>query len=151
MRVLIASALALLGAGAVVAAQSATVRQETRIEVKDGEDVVVTGCVARTASGEGFSLTHVESKNGDEHVSRAYLLVGESDELEDHVGHLVEIEGKATDVDDDGEIEVTTKTKIERDDADDKETESRTRIEGDLDGIPYLGVDKVKMVRASCV
>ena len=44
-----------------------------------------------------------------------------------------------------------TKTKIERDDADDKKTETKTTMEGDLAGVPYLGVKSVKMIRNTCM
>ena len=43
-----------------------------------------------------------------------------------------------------------TKTKVERDHADDKTTISKTEVQGDLDGIPYLGVKSVKTIRESC-
>lgn len=136
-----------LGCAAGLSAQSATVKQETRIEVEDGKEVVLTGCLGRSASGDGFVLTNVEGREDDEHA-RAYFLVGEEDDLSEHLGHLVEIEGKATD--EDGELEVTTRTTVERDDADDKETETKTEIEGDLSGAPYLGVEEVRMIRTSC-
>lgn len=132
-----------------LAAQSATVTQETKIEVEDGEDVVVTGCLGRSASGDGFVLSDVESKDDDDDVTtRSYLLVGEAGDLEEHVGHLVEIEGQATD--ESGEIEVTTKTEVQRSDADDEQTETKTEISGDMTGLPYLGVDELRMLRSSC-
>ena len=140
-----ATALALtLAAGA--AAQTTKVKSETQIEVKDGKDVTLTGCVARSASGEAYLLNDVEGAAGN---SRSYILVGDAD-LDDHIGHLVEIKGKASDLGDDAKIEVKTKTEVERDDADDKETETKTTLEGDLAGVPYLGVKSVKMVRSSC-
>ena len=82
-------------------------------------------------------------------TSKSYILVG--DDLDEHVGHLIEIKGKASNIGDDGKVEVKTKTKVERDDADDKETETKTTIEGDLDGVPYLGVKSVKMIRNTCM
>lgn len=144
-RFMLGSALA-LACSVGVAAQSTTVKSENKIEVKDGKDVTVTGCVARSASGTSFTLNNVEGKGV---TSRAYILVGD-DDLDDHVGHLVQVKGKAANVGDDGKLEVKTKTKVDRDDADDKETETKTKIEGDLAGIPFLGVKSVKMIRASC-
>jgi hypothetical protein len=129
-------------------AQSATIKQETQVEVKDGKDVKVTGCVTRAPSGTAITLTDVEGSDDD--LARTYILVGKDDDIDNHIGHLVEIRGKATDVGDDGKLEVKTKTEIEREDADDKETETKTEIEGDLTGIPYLGIDSVKMVRSTC-
>lgn len=117
--------------------------------MQDGDDVVVTGCLGRSASGDGFVLSNVESKDDHDLQARSYMLVGEESDLEAHVGHLVEIEGTATD--EGGEIEVTTKTEVEREDADDEETETKTEISGDMTGIPFLGVDEVRMVRPSCM
>jgi trehalose-6-phosphatase len=143
-RFMLGSALA-LACSVGVAAQSTTVKSESKVEVKDGKDVTVTGCVGRSASGTSFTLNNVEGKGV---TSRAFILVG-NDDLDDHVGHLVQVKGKAANVGD-GKLEVTTKTRVDRDDADDKETETKTKVEGDLAGIPFLGVKSVKMIRASC-
>jgi uncharacterized protein YdeI (BOF family) len=140
------AALALtIAAGA--AAQSTKVKSETKIEVKDGKDVTLTGCVARSVSGTAYLLNDAEGREVD--APRSYILVGEVD-LDEHIGHLVEVKGKASNLGDDAKVEVKTKTEIERDDADDKEMETKTTLEGDLAGVPYLGVDSVKMVRSTC-
>lgn len=129
-----------------LAAQQATVKQKTTVDVKDGKDVTVTGCVERAAAGPGFVLTRVES---DRTPTPFYALVGEDASLGDHVGHLVEVKGKATDVGDDGKVDVTTKTKVEREHGDDSHTKTKTRIEGASD-LPFLGVKSVKMLRDTC-
>ena len=144
-RFMLGSALA-LACSVGLAAQTATVKSETKVEVKDGKEVTVTGCVARSASGTAYLLNNVEGKGVN---SKSYILVG--DDLDAHVGHLIEIKGKASNIGDDGKVEVKTKTKIERDDADDKKTETKTTMEGDLEGIPYLGVKSVKMIRDTCM
>ena len=144
-RFMLSSAL-VLTCSASLAAQSTTVKSETKVEVKDGKSVTVTGCLGRPASGTGYVLNDVE---GSGVTSRSYLLVGD-DDLDAHLGHLIEVKGKASNLGDDASVEVRTKTKVERDDADDKKTESTTRIEGDLAAVPYLGVKSVKMLRASC-
>jgi hypothetical protein len=147
MKRLIMGTTLALACGVGLSAQSAKVKSETEISVKDGKNVTVTGCVERAASGTGFVLTSTEGKDVG---SRHYLLVGKDDEMEDRVGHLVEIKGKAADVGNDSKVEVKTKTKVERENADDKETESKTQMEGDLAGVPYLGVKSVKTIRESC-
>jgi len=146
-RLIVGTTLALTCSGVGLLAQSAKVTSETEIAVKDGRDVTVTGCVERAASGTGYVLINAEGKDVE---SRHYLLVGKDDSMESHVGHLVEIKGKAADVGNDGKVEVKTKTKIEREHADDKETESKTEMKGDLDNVPYLGVKSVKTIRESC-
>ncbi len=146
MQRFILGAAFVLACSGTAAAQSTTVKSETKVEVKDGRDVTVTGCLARPASGTGYVLNDVQ---GSGVSSRSYLLVGD-DDLDRHLGHMIEVKGKASNLGDDGEVEVKTKTKIERDDADDEETQSTTRLEGNLSGVPYLGVKSVKMVRANC-
>ena len=142
-RFMLGSALA-LACSVGLAAQ--TVKSETKVDVKDGKDVTVTGCLARSASGTAFLLNDVEGKGV---TSKAYILVG--DDLDAHIGHFIEVKGKASNIGSDGKVEVKTKTKIERDDADDKKTETKTTMEGDLAGVPYLGVKSVKMIRNSCL
>jgi hypothetical protein len=144
-RFMLGSALA-LACSVGLAAQTATVKSESKVDVKDGKEVTVTGCVARSASGTAFLLNNVEGKGVE---SKSYILLG--DDLDAHVGHFIEIKGKASNIGDDGKVEVKTKTKVERDDADDKTTETKTTMEGDLTGVPYLGVKSVKMIRNSCV
>ena len=141
----------LLGSAFVVAssaaagAQTVAVKSESKVTVKDGKEVAVTGCLGKAASGTGYTLNNVE---GRDVKSRSYLLVSDED-LDAHVGHLVEVKGRASNLGD-GKVEVKTKTKIERDDADDQESKSTTKLEGDLPSIPYLGVKSVKMLRTSC-
>jgi len=144
-RFMLGSALA-LACSVGLAAQSATVKSESKVDVKDGKDVTVTGCLARSASGTAYLLNNVEGKGV---VSKSYIVVG--DDLDAHIGHFIEIKGKASNIGDDGKVEVKTKTKIERDDADDKKTETKTTMEGDLANVPYLGVKSVKMIRNSCM
>ena len=143
-RFLLGSVFALASAAAA-GAQTTAVKSETKVTVKDGKDVAVTGCLAKAADGTGYSLTNVEGKDVK---SRSYLLVSD-DDLDAHVGHLVEVKGKASNLGD-GKVEVKTTTKVERDDADDQKSKSTTKLEGDLPAIPYLGVKSVKMLRSSC-
>jgi len=146
MKRLILGTALVLATSAGLAAQQSTTKTQTKVDVKDGKNVTVTGCVDRAASGQGFVLTRVESGGTP---SPFYALVGEESALSNHVGHLVEIRGKATDVGDDGKVDVTTKTKVEREHGDDTRTKAKTRIEGATD-VPFLGVKSVKMLRDTC-
>lgn len=143
-RFVLGSALA-LACSVGLAAQSTTVKSKSTIDVKDGKEVTVTGCVARSSSGTAYLLNNVEGKGV---TSKSYILVG--DDLDAHLGHFIEIKGKASNIGDDGKVEIKTKTTTERDNADDKTTETKTTMEGDLAGVPYLGVKSVKMIRSSC-
>ena len=146
MKRLILGTALVLATSAGLAAQQSTTKTQTKVDVKDGKNVTVTGCVDRAASGQGFVLTRVKSGGTP---SPFYALVGEESALSNHVGHLVEIRGKATDVGDDGKVDVTTKTKVEREHGDDTHTKAKTRIEGATD-VPFLGVKSVKMLRDTC-
>ncbi len=114
-RLILGTALA-LATSVGLAAQQSTTKTQTKVDVKDGKNVTVTGCVDRAASGQGFVLTRVESGGTP---SPFYALVGEDAALSSHVGHLVEIRGKATDVGDDG--------KVGRDHEDEGRTRARRR------------------------
>jgi hypothetical protein len=131
---------------AALGAQTSETETKSKIKVKEGKEVLVTGCVEPNASGKSFMLTHVADKSGALH---SYMLVSDEDELSKHVGHRVQISGKATDKGD-GKIETETKTKTKMEHGDDKETHSRSEMRGDLAGAPYLGVKSVKMIAASC-
>jgi hypothetical protein len=149
MKQLLSGFVLAMFAAVTVGAQSGEVKREVEIDVKDGKDVKLTGCVERYPDATGatkFQLTKVADKEGRIH---SYLLVDEEDDLEEHIGHMVEVKGKAADQKD-GRIEVKTKTRVERDDADDTKAESTHDVKGDLRGLPILDVDEVKMIRPTC-
>jgi hypothetical protein len=128
-------------------AQTSQTETKSKIKIKDGKDVLVTGCVEPNATGKSFMLTNVADKTGALH---SYMLVSDdNDDLSKHVGHRVQINGKATDKGDAKiETETSTKTKVEH--GDDKETHSKSEMKGDLAGMPFLGVKSVKMIAAAC-
>ena len=143
---LIGIALGLAACCSVGIAQAGQTESKSKVTVKDGKDVSVTGCVEPTASGTGFMLTHVADKSGTMHN---YMLVSEDGDLAKHVGHRMQLDGKVTDKGD-GKIKVETKTKMKVEDGDDKETKSKSEVKGDMDGMRFLGVKSMKMIAASC-
>jgi len=138
----IASALALAGS-VVLGAQTET---KSKVTVKEGQDVTVTGCIEPNASGTGYMLTHVADKKGEMHD---YMLASGEDDFSKHVGHRVTIEGKVADKGD-GKVKVETKTKTKVENGDDKETHSKSEMRGDMDGMRFLGAKSVKMIAAAC-
>jgi hypothetical protein len=144
MKLIICSTLC--AAALAVSTLAAQTEVKSKVTVKDGKDVDVTGCVARDASGNGFMLTNVADKKGAMH---SYMLAAGDQDFSKHVGHRVQLEGKVTDRGD-GKIEVETKSKTRVEHGDDKETKSKSTMKGDLDGVPYLGVKSLKMVAAVC-
>jgi hypothetical protein len=72
-------------------------------------------------------------------------------DLKNHVGHMMEIHGKMADAGK-GKVTIETKTKVEREHADDSKTSGKTEVKGDLNGapLPFIDVSSIKMLRASC-
>ncbi len=129
------------------AAQTTHSKSETRVKVKDGKTMRVTGCIERSSAG-WFLLTHVASRDGA--LGNYMLTDASASDLEKHVGHRVEIQGKAADKDDDARIETRTKTEVKGTSGGKSTTEMKTEVKGDLKGLPFLGVKSVKMIAASC-
>jgi hypothetical protein len=129
----------LLAAASVVSvgAQSSETTTKTKVEVKNGKDVKVTGCV-EAGAGSGYVLTNVADKSGALH---SYTLVSDSDDFSKILGHRVQIEGTVGDREH-GKVEIKTETKV---DGPAKDTHSKVEGSG-----PYLGVKHLKMIAASC-
>jgi hypothetical protein len=107
------------------------VKSKSRTEIENTETPVGTAGAVTT-----FDLTPNEGVN-----------------LTPHVGHRVEITGVAADKkdgDDDAEIEMETKTKIEREDAPDSRVKSRTEAEVPRGAHKRLTVMSVKHISPSC-
>ena len=145
MKLMVAACLAACCAVGV-AAQTTEQTTKSKLSVKDGKDVTVTGCVEPIASGTGYMLTNVADKRGALH---SYMLVSDDVDLTKHVGQRVEIKGKATDRGD-AKIETETKTKTNAEHGDQRETHQKSEISGDLSGLPFLGVKSVKLIAGAC-
>jgi hypothetical protein len=139
------SLIAVLAACSLGAAQELEKKSQTKISVQDGREISVTGCIERNADG-GYMLTHAANKEGR---LGSYLLASDDDDLKDHVGHRVEIKGKAADQGE-GRIKVETKNESKVGDGDRSKTTSKAEVKGDLSGLPYLGVKSVKMLARAC-
>jgi hypothetical protein len=133
---------------AALGAQTQTNERETKskIAVKGGKDVLVTGCIEPSSGDNGYMLTHAADKNGALH---SYMLVSDDGDLSKHVGHRVQISGKAADQGD-ATIKTETKTKTKAEPGDDRERHSKSEVRGDLAGVPFLSVKSVKMIAAAC-
>jgi hypothetical protein len=139
-------------AAALVTATVAAQESKTRVIVEDGKEMTVTGCVQRNSDG-GLALTNVAGKEG---AVRSYLLAlldkdedDAIDDLKDHVGHRVEIQGKAADRGE-GRIRVKTESEMRKADGGKAKTESDSQLKGDLSGLPYLGVKSSRMIASVC-
>jgi hypothetical protein len=130
-----------------VGTPAAQTEVKSKVKVKDGKEVNVTGCVASASSGSGngYILTNVADKKGAMH---SYMLASD-DDLSKHVGHRVQISGRVADRGD-GKIEMETKIKTKVEHGDDKETHSKSTMKGDMPGMAFLSVKSLKMIAAVC-
>lgn len=129
----------------IASAQDLEKKTQTKVSVEDGKTVTVTGCVQRTADGE-YMLTNVANKDG---ALSSYVLAADGEDLGKHVGHRLEVTGKAADQGK-GKIKVETKNESKVGDGDKAKTESKSEVKGDLKGLPYLGVKSVRMIASVC-
>jgi hypothetical protein len=126
------AALCVAGLGAQSTTE--TTKSKTKVKVDGGRDVTVSGCLARNLDG-GYKITDPRGRT-------LYALVG-GDDLDKHVGHRIEVKGKATDGHD-GKVKVETETETSRS----EKTKERTELTGDVHA---LGVKSVKMIASSCM
>lgn len=136
---IISSALCLAAICAVgLGAQSGTTetKTKTKIDVKDGKTVTVSGCLAANPGG-GYMLTNMR---GDQ----KYALVTD-DDLSKHLGHRMEVTGKAADRGD-GKVKIESTGTTGSD-----KTKVTTELKGDTADMNYLGVKSVKMIAKTCM
>lgn len=120
-----------------VGAQTQTTSSKSKIQVKDGKEITVGGCLERNPGG-GYLLT--DSTGG-----LKYVLVTD-DDLAKHVGHRIEVKGKAADRGD-GKVKIESKVGTTGGD----KSESKTEIKGDnMAGMRYLGLKSLKMISKTC-
>jgi len=129
------AAIAAVGLGA----QSGTTetKTKTKIDVKDGKDVTVRGCLAPNPAG-GYMLT---TTTGD----MKYALVT-NDDLSKDVGHRIEVKGKAADRGD-GKVKIESSVGTTGGET----AKTTTEMKGDMAGMHFLGVKSVKTLSSSCM
>ena len=111
-------------------------KTKTKIDVKNGKDVTVSGCLAANPSG-GYMLT---TRSGDQ----KYALVTD-DNLSKHIGHRIQVKGKAADLGN-GKVKMESTGTSGGD-----KTKVTTELKGDSPDMNYLGVKSVKMLSKSCM
>jgi hypothetical protein len=119
-------------------AQSGTTetKTKTKIDVKDGKNITISGCLAANPGG-GYMLTTTRGE-------QKYALVTD-DDLSKHIGHRMEIKGKAADRGD-GKVSIESTGTSGGD-----KTKVKTELKGDSPDMNYLGVKSVKMISKSCM
>jgi hypothetical protein len=133
------AAAAVLALAGSTAAQSVTAeqREKTKIEVKNGRPVEVTGCLQRMADGPGYILT-------DREGGLKYALVT-NDDLSKYLDRRVQVKGNASDS---GDAKVKIEHKVKGTSGDTRDTKVETR--GDKADLPFLGLKSIKKTADSC-
>lgn len=133
-----AAAIALTAAVSL-SAQSGTVerKEKTKIEVKGGKDVTVTGCLARSSGTTDYVLTS--------EIGTVKYAVVTNDDLSKYVDKRVEAKGNAAD-EKDGKIKIDRK--VEGTTGDKAEVQAERK--GDETLMPYLGLKSIKALAPSC-
>jgi hypothetical protein len=128
-----------LTAAVSLSAQSGTVERttKTKIEVKGGKDVTVSGCLARSSGSTDYVLTNDSG-------TLKYAVVTD-DDLGKYVDKRVEVKGKAADRGD-GKIKVERKVEGTTGDKADMKVER----DGDTTLLPYLGLKSIKALSSAC-
>ena len=136
---------AMCAAGLTAQTQETKTSTNTKIEIKGGKDVRVTGCLERRPNGD-YILTEAR-ENRRQEPSR-YALVT-SEDLSKHVGERVEIQGKAV-ANGDGKVSIESKTKTEVENGHDQETKTKTEGTSGAIDMPFLGVKSMKTISSFC-
>jgi hypothetical protein len=129
--------VALSSVGLVAQSQTTETKTKTKVEIKDGKDVTVRGCLAPNPAG-GFMLT---TTGGD----MKYALITD-DDLSKDVGHRLEVKGKAADRGD-GKVKVESKVGTTGSET----AKTTTEMKGDMSGMHLLGVKSIKTLSSSCM
>ena len=120
-----------------------TTKEKTKVEIKDGKDVKVVGCLARTIDG-AYVLTN---DVGD----FKYTLITDEN-LSRRVGQRIEVKGIATDRGDAKvkiESKVGTTGEVGGQKADETKATTTRKLEGDLN-LRYIGLRSIKKISDSC-
>jgi len=119
------------------AAQSAERKEKTKIEVKGGKEVTLTGCLERSSGPTEYQLT--------DEVGRLKYAVVTDDDLDKYLDRRVEIKGRAADR---GDGKVKVEHKVEGTSGD--TSEAKVEARGDASMLPYLGMKSIKTIAQTC-
>lgn len=138
-RLIGAATLSVLACAVGVSAQSGTTerKEKTKIEIKGGKDIVLTGCLERSSGSTDFILT--------DDVGRVKYAVVTDDDLGKYVDHRVEVKGKAADR---GDAKVKIEQKAEGTSG--VSTETKVETKGDTTVMPYLGLKMIRTLDSTC-
>lgn len=155
MRIAVAITGAVFTLGLVVNAQETTIKSKTETNGAEAKTVSYTGCVGAGTETRTYVLskaipvtrtTESVGTTGTTTVTEtSYMLVpGPTVEVQEHVGHKVEVTGTLVPA---GDSKTQTKTKIEREDAPDTTVKEKTKADNAL---PRFSVNSIKDTGERC-
>ena len=154
MNRLITSVALALGCVTLTAhAQDTTVKSRTKTTGGDVQTVTYTGCVQTGTEAKSYILdkvvpvsrTTTTDAAGSTSSSTTYMLVpGEKVEVQQHVGHKVEVSGTLISG---GDVKSETKTTVDREHAPDTKTREKVETHGPM---PQFRVTSIKSLAERC-
>jgi len=143
-----------LGCVAITAqAQDTTVKSQTKTTGGDTQTVTYTGCVQTGTEARSYLLdkvvplsrTTTTDAAGTTATTTTYMLIpGEKIDVQQHVGHKVEVTGTLTTG---ANVKTETKTNVDRDHAPDTKTREKTETRGSM---PQFRVTSIKSLSERC-
>ena len=150
MRRLLTTFVVVFGCMSMLQAQSQTTESKTKIKTDDAKTMTFSGCVQTGTETRSYILQNVVpirtttevTGTGGTLTTTSYALVPEKVELQEHVGHKVEVTGVVIPAGK-GDAKIETKTKTGG-------TEEKTKTEVEKGPIPQLRVISVKTLADRC-
>ena len=150
MRRMLTTAVVVFGCMSMLQAQSQTTESKTKIKTEDAKTMTFSGCVQTGTETRSYILQNVVpirtttevTGTGGTLTTTSYALVPEKVELQEHVGHKVEVTGVIIPAGK-GDAKIETKTKTGG-------TEEKTKTEIDKGPVPQLRVISVKTLADRC-
>ena len=155
MRIAVLTSGAVLALGLVVNAQDTKVESKTKTSGAQPQTVSYSGCVGAGTETRTYVLskavpvtrtTETVGTAGSTTVTEtSYVLVpGQTVQVQEHVGHKVEVTGTLVPA---GDSKTQSKTTIEREDAEDTKLKSKTKTDN---AMPRFSVTSIKDTGERC-
>ena len=155
MRIAICITGAVFAFGLAVNAQDTTIKSETKTSGAEAKTVSYTGCVGAGTETKTYVLnkaipvtrtTETVGTTGTTTVTdTSYILVpGPTVEVQEHVGHKVEVTGLLTPA---GDSKTETKTTIDRENGPDSKVKEKTKADN---AMPRFSVTSIKDTGERC-
>ena len=155
MRIIAATSAVVFAVGLTISAQDTTIKSTTKTSGADSKTVTYTGCVGAGTEARTYVLSKAVpvSRTREERgttgtttvTETGYILVpGETVQVQEHVGHKVEVTGMLMPG---GDSKTERKTKIEREGEKDTTIREKTKTDN---AMPHFQVTSIKDLGERC-